>query len=95
MKQLIIEFDRKSLVIPNEDYDIFRNENYFIDDGTIHVFYEDSNGLLILNTDEKPETAIFFSEVILEGETKYEICSIKKFLIKIFRRKPTSNELKA
>ena len=80
MKQLLIEFDRSSLVIPSEDYDIFRNENYHIDDGTTHVFYEDCNGLLVLNTNEKPDTAIFFSEVVVEGETKYEICRIKKTL---------------
>ena len=83
MKQLIIEFDRNSLVIPNEDYDIFRNENYHIDDGTTHVFYEDCNGLLVLNTNEKPDTAIFFSEVVVEGETKYEICRIKKALDRV------------
>lgn len=82
MKQLLIEFDRKSLVIPNEDYDIFRNENYHIDDGTTHIFYEDCNGLLVLNTDKKPDTAIFFSKVIVQGETQYEICSIKKVLNK-------------
>lgn len=82
MKQLLIEFDRSSLVIPEEDYDIFRNENYYIDDGTTHIFYEDCNGLLVLNTDKKPETAIFFSKVVLEGETQYEICTIKKVLNK-------------
>ena len=80
MKQLLIEFDRSSLVIPEEDYDIFRNENYHINDGTKHVFFEDCNGLLILNTNKKPDTAIFFSKVIVEGETQYEICRIKKTL---------------
>ncbi len=82
MKQLIIEFDRKSLVIPNEDYDIFKNENYHIDDGTTHIFYEDYNGLLFLNTVSRQDNAIFFSEVILEGEKRYEIHSIKKVLNK-------------
>ena len=80
MKKLLVEFDRSSLVIPNEDYDIFRNENYHIDDGTKHVFFEDCNGLLILNTNEKPDNAIFFSKVVVEGEIKYEICRIKKVL---------------
>lgn len=82
MRKLLIEFDRSSLVIPNEDYDIFKNENYHIDDGTKHVFFEDCNGLLILNTDKKPDNAIFFSKVVVEGETKYEICRIKKALYK-------------
>lgn len=82
MKRLLIEFDRKSLVIPNEDYDIFSNENYSIDDGTTHIFYEDCNGLLILNTHSKPDNAIFFSEVMIEGEKRYEIHSIKKVLNK-------------
>ena len=80
MKKLLIEFDRKSLVIPNEDYDIFKCENYYIDDGTTHIFYDDCNSLLILNTDKNPDNAIFFSKVTLEGETRYEICRIKKAL---------------
>ena len=77
MKKLLVVFDRRSLVIPNEDYDIFKNENYYIDDGTTHIFYEDCNGLLVLDTAKKPKTAIFFSEVTLEGKKQYEICQIK------------------
>ena len=82
MKELLIEFDKKSLVIPSEDYDIFKNENYHIDDGTTHLFFENFNGLLILNADEKPEASIFFSKVMLEDKTQYEIRSIKKVLSK-------------
>lgn len=82
MKKLLIEFDRISLVIPNEDYDIFKNENYCIDDGTTHYFFEQYNGLLILDTDNEPDNAVFFSEVNLAGEKRYEIRSIKKTLNK-------------
>lgn len=82
MKQLLIIFDKKSLVIPNEDYEIFSNENYNIDDGTTHYFFKQSNGLIIMNNKQISDIGIFFSEITIDGEKKYEISRIKKTLNK-------------
>ena len=74
---MIIIFDRKSLVIPNADYEIFKKENYYIDDGTIHFFSDKENSLVILDANKKPKIAIRFNCVKIENENKYEIISIK------------------
>ena len=76
MGNTIIRFDNKSLVISKEDFEIFSKENYYIDDGTTHLFYEKEMCLLIIGADKKPKIAIFFSQIYLEGKEMYEICKI-------------------
>ena len=67
---------KKSFVIPKQDYEIFRNENYECDDGTTHLFYKDDNYLFVLDTDGKPYIGINFYEMKLENKQCYEIGQI-------------------
>ena len=76
MENLIVQFD-KSLVVPEQDYEVFKKENYSIDDGTFHLFVEENNSLLILDSNKKPAFCINFQEVVLEKKKCFEINSLK------------------
>ena len=71
-----------SLVIPKEDYELFQDENYYIDDGIIHYFNVDHNSLIVLNAENAVDIEISFSEVMIEGKKRYEISSVQKALNK-------------
>lgn len=82
MNNLIyIVFDRKSLVIPKMDFEIFKSASYQNDKFRSRFFPKDEESeddvLLISDLDDNPYILIFFQEVILQNELNYEIISIK------------------
>lgn len=77
VKAIIIEFDKKSLVIPSADYDVFSKENYSIDDGTFHVFFEKENVLMFLDAYKKPTALVRFAPIFIENKKQYEIAGMK------------------
>lgn len=76
MKNLIIKFD-KSLIIPQQDFDIFKRENYRIDDGSSHLFINEANALLVLDSEDKPVLLVHFEQVLLENKQCFELDYIK------------------
>ena len=75
MSAVLIMF-KKSFIIPKQDYEIFQNENYQIDDGTMHIFSKEKKLLLVEDTAGKPHFAVYFEEKIIENRQFYEISSI-------------------
>lgn len=76
MIDVLIMFD-KSLVIDEEDFKVFENENYKIDDGTIHLFNKEVNCLLVEDSDKNPILAVFFEKKMFENKQYYKISRIK------------------
>lgn len=80
-KLLYINFDRKSLVIPKVDFEIFKSVSYQNDKfGSIFYPKDEERGndvLLVLDLDNNPKIFVFFQEVMIQNEFLHEIISIK------------------
>ncbi len=76
MQSVVILFD-KSLAISEGDFEIFKKENYHIDDGTYHEFWKDVSAFLISDSSRNAEMAIFFKELRVENKKYYKIERIK------------------
>lgn len=80
-KLLYIQFDRKSLVIPKVDFEIFKSVSYE-NDKFRSIFFpkneeRESDVLLVLDLDNNPSIFVFFQEVMIQNELLHEIISIK------------------
>lgn len=73
MNTVVIIFDKKSLLIQNDEFNIFKNENYYVDDELIHVFYEPENCFMVVDKEYTPLKVVKFKEVLLENKKYYEI----------------------
>lgn len=96
MDNLIIIFD-KSLVIDENDYKIFKKENYKIDDGTYHIFSKEENCLFILDENKENILSILFENKIFENKNYYIIRQINykldKKLVASGDNEDTQNEV--
>ena len=75
MKNVLIDFE-KSLIIPNQDYEIFKKENYYIDDGTMHIFERERNVLIVLDNNNELIYSVCFRPMKLENKNCFEIIRI-------------------
>lgn len=80
-KLLYIHFDRKSLIIPKVDFEIFKSESYENDKFRSVFFSKDeereNDVLLVLDLDNNPSIFVFFQDVMIQNELLHEIISIK------------------
>ena len=76
MKRLIVKL-KKSFIVPDADYEIFKNVNFYRNDGTNLFFDENTNGLYIFDVNDRLISLFNFKSFILENKQHYAIEELK------------------
>lgn len=76
MKRLIVKL-KKSFIIPDADYEIFKNVNFYRNDGANLFFDENTNGLYIFDANDRLISLFNFKSFILEKKEHYAIEELK------------------